>query len=146
MCRGEFSEAIATARQATLMYHQNGEKSSYPLLIAYFSSLEQGDVSGANRTLSYALKNLEQNGKWPSPVFAYAAGKIDVSELISWVTNSAEETEAHTYIGLKLRADGTPDAARRHLEWVATSGDTRVFEYTLARVMNSSKEVALLTR
>ena len=146
MCRGEFPEAVSTAKQATLMYQQNGEVSTYPLLIAYFSSLEAGDIGEARRTLSYAMKNLKPNGNWPTPVFNYIAGRIDAPELISWVTNTAEETEAHTYIGLKLRSDGMPAEAQEHLEWVASKGDERVFEYTLARALKSESEIALMVR
>lgn len=144
MCRGEFPEAVKTARQATLMYGQNGENASYPLLIAYFSSLESGDRLEANRTLNYALKNKPAADAWPAPVFDYLVEQIDAAELISWVTNSAEETEARTYIGLKLRADGMAEAAKPHLDWVVSSGDVRVFEHTLARSLELRGEVALL--
>ena len=71
-------------------------------MIAYFSYHESGDAKNALRTLQYANKNKPVN-KWPAPVIDFLSEKIDESDLISFVTNSAKETEAHTYIGLYLR-------------------------------------------
>jgi tetratricopeptide (TPR) repeat protein len=144
MCRGEFSESVQAAKQATLIYQQNGESPAYPLLIAYFSSIETGDLAGTARTLRYAIKNRPTNQRWPAPVFDFLAGRIEQNQLLSFVTDKAQETEAHTYIGLHLRAEGDPDAAKKHLDWVANKGDPRVFEYSLARSLSlGSEEVAL---
>ncbi len=143
MCRGEFPEAAESAKTAMLMYQREGETSLYPLLIAYFSYLEAGDEANAARSLRYALNNAE-NGEWPTPVLAYLAGEIDIPGLISFVSNRAEETEARTYIGLKLRADGRFSNAARQLDWVSERGDPRVFEYTLARTLGRAKGVALV--
>ncbi|MEM1223388.1 MAG: tetratricopeptide repeat protein [Verrucomicrobiota bacterium] len=142
MCRGEFNEAAETAKTATLMYNREGEKSLYPLLIAYFSYLEAGNVEDAKRTLNYAIKN-NSGRKWPAPVINYLAGRIDAKTLIGFVTELAEETEAHTYIGLYLRAQGDLEKSEKHLEWVRLKGDSRVFEYTLARALNLRNRVAL---
>jgi len=143
MCRGEFSDAVTSAKKATLMYHKKSENSAYPLLIAYFAYLETGDLRNARTTLRYAVQNKPLN-RWPAPVIDYLADTITAAELISFVTNTSEETEAHTYIGLKLRASASPDTAKEHLEWVARHGDPRVFEYTLARALNLQDSVALL--
>jgi tetratricopeptide (TPR) repeat protein len=143
MCRGEFSEAAAAAKIATLMYNKKGENSAYPLLIAYFAYLEAEDQSNAQASLNYAVRNKPLNA-WPSPVIDYLAGNIVASELIGCVQDSAQETEAHTYIGLKLRDQGDESAAKKHLEWVARNGDRRVFEYTLARALNLQDSLALL--
>jgi tetratricopeptide (TPR) repeat protein len=143
MCRGQWQEAAQSAKQATLMYHKSRENSAYPLLIAYFSYLETGDQQNAQTTLRYASENKPLN-QWPSPVVDYLQGKLSEPELISYVTNTTQETEAHTYIGLKLRNDGRLDDAKQHLSWVAQNGDPRVFEYTLARVLNLREGVALL--
>jgi tetratricopeptide (TPR) repeat protein len=144
LCRGDFSEAARSAKQATLMYNQNGETASYPLLIAYFSQLEEGKKEEARRTLNYAQNNKPANGAWPTPIFEYLVGQITGPDLISFVTNTAEETEAHTYIGLNLRSQGKEDEAQPHLNWVASKGDERVFEHTLARTLQAPKKVALL--
>lgn len=143
MCQGQFQEAAKSAKQATLMYHRNKESSAYPLLIAYFSYLETGDLRNAQTTLRYAAENKPLN-QWPSPVVDYLQGTITQNELISYVSDTTQETEAHTYIGLKLRGDGQLDSARKHLSWVAQHGDPRVFEYTLARVLNLREGVALI--
>ena len=145
MCRGEFSDAAESAKRATLMYGRKGESSVYPLLIAYFAYHESGDARNALRTLQYANKNKPVN-KWPAPVIDYVSERIDESELISFITNSAEETEAHTYIGLYLRLLGETDEANQHLQWVSRNGDSQVFEYTLARAINLQTNVALLDR
>ncbi|MEM8867799.1 MAG: tetratricopeptide repeat protein [Verrucomicrobiota bacterium] len=142
MCRGEFTEAAETAKTATIMYHREGEKPIYPLLIAYFSYLESADMEKAKKTLTYIVKNTPGR-KWPAPVVDYLAGRIDAHNLIGFVTNRAEETEAHTYIGLVLRAAGRFDQSEKHLDWVRNKGDTRVFEYTLARALNLRTSVAL---
>ena len=143
MCRGEFLGAATAAKIATLMYNKKGESSAYPLLIAYFAYLEADDQGNAQASLDYALRNKPLN-VWPSPVIDYLAGSSTASELIGYVQNSAQETEAHTYIGLKLRTAGDEAAAKKHLEWVARNGDKRVFEYTLARALKFQDSVVLL--
>lgn len=143
-CRGDYALATSSAKQATLMYHQNGETASYPLLIAYFSQLEDGKPEAARRTLNYALNNKLAKEAWPSPVFDYAAGHLNATALISHVTNIAQETEAHTYIGLHLRSEGKPEKAQAHLDWVVAKGDSSVFEQTLARTLHIPEKVALL--
>jgi tetratricopeptide (TPR) repeat protein len=145
MCRGEFTDAAESAKKASLMYSQKGEVSAYPLLIAYFSYHESGDAKNALRTLNYANKNKPVN-QWPAPVIDFLSEKIDESDLISFVTNSAEETEAHTYIGLYLRLLGETDEASQHLKWVSRYGDPQVFEYTLARAINLQNSVAAVVR
>lgn len=142
LCRGDYAEAAQSAKQATLMYHQNGETAAYPLLIAYFSQLEAGQRGEAKRTLSYARNNKPANGAWPTPVFEFLLGQRSATDLISFVTDTAQETEAHTYIGLHLRSQDQLDAARPHLEWAARKGDERVFEHTLARTLQAPGKVA----
>jgi hypothetical protein len=127
------------------MYGRKGENSVYPLLIAYFAYLESGDLENAQRTLAYAEKNRPLN-KWPSPVIDYLGGKIPQNDLISFVMDTAQETEAHTYIGLKLRIENQLTASAQHLDWVSNHGDTRVFEYTLARAFNLRNSVAVLAQ
>ncbi|MBT64853.1 MAG: hypothetical protein CML13_16770 [Puniceicoccaceae bacterium] len=143
MCRGDFSQAALSAKTATLMYNKKNESSVYPQLIAYFSYLETGEVQQAQNSLKYAVQNKPLN-HWPAPVVDYLNDSIDAAELISYVMDTAQETEAHTYIGLKLRANHQPEQAKPHFEWVARHGDTRVFEYTLARVLTLHDSVALL--
>lgn len=142
MCRGEFTEAAVSAKTATLMYNREGHTTSYPLLIAYFSYLESGDPNNAKRSLHYAIKNHKPN-QWPAPVLGYLNGQLNEAELISYVTDSAEETEAHTYIGLRLRNEGNEVEAIKHLSWVSRNGDPRVFEYTVARAINLQTSVAV---
>lgn len=139
-CRGEHEAAARAAKQATLMYHHNGENAAYPLLIAYFSQLEAGFADEARRTLQYALKNKPANNAWPSPIFDYLTGNLSRVDLISHVTNTAEETEAHTYIGLRLRSGGADKEAEPHFDWVALKGNKQVFEYTLARTLHSQNK------
>jgi len=145
MCRGEFSDAAESAKKASLMYNRKGETSAYPLLIAYFAYHESGDAQNALRTLSYANKNKPVN-QWPAPVIDYLSEKIGEDDLISFVTSPAEETEAHTYIGLYLRLLGETEAADQHLKWVSQNGNSQVFEYTLARALNLQNNVASTTR
>ena len=143
MCRGEFRKAAEAAKTASLMYDRKGKPSLYPLLIAYFSHIEAGDEANARRALDYAEANRNEN-RWPAPAIDYLRGEIDEAELISHVTSTAEETEAHTYIGLHLR--NQPDraeAAQRHLDWVRRAGDPEVFEYTLARSIDLPDRVAV---
>lgn len=144
MCRAEFIKAAESAKTSLLMYNREGESTLYPLLIAYFAYLESGDDANARRSLAYAIKN--RSNAWPTPVVDYLANRIDASQLISYVTNTAEETEAHTYIGLHLKAAGDIEASTRHLNWVARQGDPRVFEYTLARSLKLQSSVAYLER
>ncbi|MEN8662163.1 MAG: tetratricopeptide repeat protein [Lentimonas sp.] len=143
MCRGEFKQAAATAKTATLMYGRKGETSIYPLLIAYFAYLETDDSESAQRTLTFAQKNRPVN-QWPAPIVDYLSNKIDEDSLISFVMDSAQETEAHTYIGLKLRQEQQFEAAENHLNWVSAHGDPRVFEQSLARTFQLRNSVAIL--
>lgn len=144
MCRGEYSDAVASAKTATLMYNKKRESSAYPLLIAYFAYIETGDLQNAQTTLRYAVQNSPLK-IWPAPVIDYLAGNLSESDLISSVTNTAEETEAHTYIGLHHRSKDEVDKAMLHLDWVARNGDPRVFEYTLSRALQIQDSVALFT-
>lgn len=134
MCLGEFKKAAESAKQASLMYDRKGETSLYPLLIAFFSYHESGDSENALRTLQYASTGKSGN-RWPAPVIDYLNNRINEAELISFVSNLAEETEAHTYIGLHLRLLGETEKSTSHLNWVSTHGDPQVFEYTLARAL-----------
>jgi tetratricopeptide (TPR) repeat protein len=143
-CQRDYSLAATAAKQATLMYNQNGEVAAYPLLIAYFSQLQEGKAVDARRTLNYALNNKPANNAWPTPIFEYLAGRLAATDLISFVTDTAQETEAHTYIGLNLRSQGELERAQMHLSWVASKGDQRVFEHTLARSLQRPEKVALL--
>jgi len=143
-CQRDYSQASTAAKQATLMYNQNGETAAYPLLIAYFSQLEEGKADHARRTLNYALNNKPANNAWPTPIFEYLSGRLSATDLISFVMDSAQETEAHTYIGLNLRSQGELERAKLHLNWVASKGDQRVFEHTLARSLQTPEKVALL--
>ena len=79
---------------------------------------------------------------WPQPVVAYLAGKIDAAEMISYVTSLSEETEAHTYIGLKHKISGTWKTAKLHFDWVIRSGDSSIFEHTLVRSISLHKNIA----
>ncbi|MGB0744772.1 MAG: tetratricopeptide repeat protein, partial [Opitutales bacterium] len=144
LCRGDYREAASTAKQATLMYNQNGETAIYPLLIAYFSQLEVGKMDEAARTLKYALANKPANNAWPTPVIEFLSGQLSEPQLISYVKDQAQETEAHTYIGLQKRSQGSLEAAEPHLDWAARKGDKRVFEHTLSRTLLASNKVALL--
>ncbi len=144
MCRGEYSDAVASAKTATLMYNKKRESSAYPLLIAYFAYIETGDLQNAQTTLRYAVQNKPLK-IWPAPVIDYLVGNLSESDLISSVTNTAEETEAHTYIGLHHRSKDEIDKAMLHLDWVARNGDPRVFEYTLSRALQIQDSVALFT-
>ncbi len=145
-CQGEYAQATTAAKQATLMYHQNSQPAAYPLLIAYFSQLEAGKPDEARRTLKYAQRNRPAEDAWPAPVFDYLDGRLSAAELISFVTDTAQETEAHSYIGLHLRSQGKLEQAQPHLSWVVSRGDKRVFEYTLARTLHTQDKVALLER
>lgn len=143
MCRGEFADAVLSAKQATFMYNKSEQISIYPPLIEYFAYLESDDHANAKISLRYANQNKPVN-RWPSPVVDYLQDLIGASKLISFVTNTAQETEAHTYIGLKLRSAGLSKGINKHLDWVSRHGDRRVFEYNLAHVMNLKDRVALL--
>ena len=144
MCRGEFVEAAEWAKKALLAYNYKNETPLYPLLIAYFSYHESGDGKNALRTLQYASRNKTSN-QWPAPVIDYLNGKIYEAELISFVSNLAEETEAHTYIGLQMRLLGKTEEANRHLNWVSRNGDSQVFEYTLSKVLAPKEGVVTYT-
>lgn len=142
MCQGDFSRAAQSAKQATIMYQRSQESSVYPLLIAYFSYLEVDDTKSAMATLRYAQQNRPAE-QWPSPVIDYLSGEITAADLISFVVDSAQETEAHAYIGLHLRSAGDHEAGDRHLAWVARSGNPSVFEFNVARAIHMRSGVAL---
>lgn len=145
LCRGEYTEASKQAKTATLMYHQKGQSAAYPLLIAYFAHLADGKNAHALQTLRYAIQNKSSANIWPSPVFDYLARNIGSAELISFVADKSQETEAHTYIGLHLQSSGKPTEANAHFDWVSSRGDNGVFEYTLAKsLLTANRATALL--
>jgi tetratricopeptide (TPR) repeat protein len=143
MCRGDYGDAVRSARTATMMYQRSSEASLYPFLIAYFAHLEQGEHDRARATLGYAAGQ-RSSGEWPGPVIDYLRGAMSDAELISYVRDSAQETEAHTYIGLNYRHRDDMVRAKRHLDWVARYGDRRVFETALARSIRLQPGVARL--
>ena len=143
LCSGKYNQATEAAQKASLIYGQNGKSAVYPLLIAYFSYLKANDINSAGRTLAYMLLNMS-NYKWPQPVVLYLSGKIPAAELISFVTNLSQETEAHTYIGMKLNIEGKLEDSKRHLEWVSRKGDSQLFQYTVAKVLNLQNNVVIL--
>ena len=143
MCRGEYAEAIRSAKTAMLIYNKKREGSIYPVLIAYFAYLESGDKTNAKKTLYYAFENKPVN-RWPEPIVDYLAGVSNRAQLISCVSNKIEETEAHAYIGLHNRILGNPVTAKKHLDWVIKNGESRIFEYTLSRALNLQESVALI--
>ena len=142
MCQGAYAEAAEAAKQASLMYSRRQEATLYPLLVSYFAYLAAGDMENAVRTLNYALAD-DSAENWPAPIIKYAAGAFDADELISHVTSIAEETEAHTYIGLVKRFQGAQTPAINHFNWVARHGNSDVFEYSLAKSLSSNR-LALL--
>ena len=132
MCANKPSSAIQSAKESLLMYSQTDASSIYPTLIIYFCSLQLDEVQNAQRALRYAVKNYDPK-QWPAPVIDYLNDKIDRADLLSYVVNSAEETEAHVYIGLKMLHLNKHDQGRRHLLWAAEHGDAAVFEHGLAK-------------
>lgn len=145
MCANNAASAIQSAKESLLMYSQTDASSIYPTLIIYFCSLELNDLKNAQRALRYAVKN-HQPKQWPAPVIYYLNDSIDSCELLSCVLNSAEETEAHVYIGLRLLHENEPEQARLHLQWAAEYGDAAVFEYSLARSLVKSPPAILTTQ
>jgi tetratricopeptide (TPR) repeat protein len=134
MCANKKASAIQSAKESLLMYSQTDASSIYPTLIIYFCALELNDIKNAQRALRYAVKNHEPK-QWPAPVIYYLNDSIDSRELLSCVVNSAEETEAHVYIGLRLMHENQQDQALLHLQWAAEFGDAAVFEYSLAKCL-----------
>lgn len=145
MCANRAASAIQSAKDSLLMYSQTDASSIYPTLIIYFCALELNDLKNAQRALRYAVKNHEPK-QWPAPVIYYLNDSIDRRELLSFVVNSAEETEAHVYIGLRLLYQNNPDQARRHLQWAAEYGDPAVFEYSLARSLLNPLSASLASQ
>lgn len=145
MCANKTASAIESAKESLLMYSQTDASSIYPTLIIYFCALELNDIKNAQRALRYAVKNHEPK-QWPAPVIYYLNDSIDSRELLSCVVNSAEETEAHVYIGLRLLHENQPDQALLHLQWAAEFGDAAVFEYSLAKCLVKPQSSSLTTQ
>ena len=107
------------------MYSREGETSLYPVLIAYLASFVR-DMENASRALEYARKTVVT----PGPALSdYYAGSMTAAEMISCVTNRAEETEAHILYWPEIafargRGCRIPPFG---LGW--PTGDPRVFEY-----------------
>jgi len=142
LCRGEHEKTVEAARTASEMYQRSDRTNLYPQLIAYFAHKGLNQHQAARQALAYA-RDAARSNEWPYPVLEYLRGAIDADELISFVSDPTEETEAHAYIGLNARASGNPEKARRHLAWVAEQGDPRVFEYTLAKTIVAPGRLAL---
>ena len=86
----------------------------------------------AREILEEAAKKCDA-AAWPFPVIRHLRGELSEDELMSAAGDEAgRKTEARTYLGLRLLAEGKGAEARRHFEWVREYGHKRFFEYPLA--------------
>jgi lipoprotein NlpI len=69
---------------------------------------------------------------WLMAIVGFLEGKLTGDALIAKAKGDGQLTEAHAYAGIVASIDGDVVTARRHLEWVITSGRKEYTEYRLA--------------
>lgn len=107
------------------------DSSSYAMLAAAFTQrrLKRPDEVAAT------LKEIAAHRKpddWVMQICAFFEGKLTADALIAKAKGEGQLTEARAYAGIIASIDGDLETARRHLEWVRTSGRKDYTEYGLA--------------
>jgi hypothetical protein len=66
-------------------------------------------------------------------VLRYLQGQLDEAPFLRAARTVGEQTEARTYIGLKIALAGREDDALANFRWVAERGARTYLEYLLAK-------------
>jgi tetratricopeptide (TPR) repeat protein len=107
------------------------DSSSYAMLAAALTQrrLKRPDEAAAT------LKEIAAHRKpddWIMQIVAFFEGRLTADALIGKAKGDGLITEARAYAGIIASIDGDIETARRHLEWVRTSGRKDYTEYGLA--------------
>ncbi|HEX6972794.1 MAG TPA: tetratricopeptide repeat protein, partial [Vicinamibacterales bacterium] len=69
---------------------------------------------------------------WPAAVAEFLQGSLPADRLMARANTQAEQTDAHTYIGLRAMLAGHREEALAHFRWVKESGSTLELEFGVA--------------
>lgn len=96
--------------------------------VAYSRSARPGDAAAI-------LDRVRQSAgaaSWPAAVAEFLQGSLPADRLMARANTQAEQTDAHTYIGLRAMLAGHREEALAHFRWVKESGSTLELEFGVA--------------
>ena len=151
MCQGNYESALSHANKAIILLDENNAAIVYMQILAYFAMAELESKNNKEITLKsipsaknklpfpfpFQTQSQSQSqfdkSEWPYPILHYLKGDLTNRDLLSFVENSEQEIQAHTYIGLNKRFLKDNDASVKHLIWVQEARFPQSFEVILAK-------------
>lgn len=151
MCQGNYESALSHANKAIILLDENNAAIVYMQILAYFAMAELESKNNKEITLKsipsaknklpfpfpFQTQSQSQSqfdkSEWPYPILHYLKGDLTNRDLLSFVENSEQEIQAHTYIGLNKRFLKDNDASVKHLIWVQEATFPQSFEVILAK-------------
>ena len=107
------------------------DSSSYAMLGAALTQRRlkrPGDAAATLKEIAAHRKPVD----WVMQIAAFFEGRLTADALIAKAKGDGQLTEARAYAGIIASIDGDVETAKKHLEWVRTSGRKDYTEYRLA--------------
>jgi tetratricopeptide (TPR) repeat protein len=123
--------AISDAVNYVRLQGWQDDSSSYAMLAAAITQRRQGKTADAAATLKEIASHRKPDD-WLMQLVAFFEGRLTGDALIAKAKGDGQLTEARAYVGILANVAGDRETARRHLEWVKTSGRRDFTEYRLA--------------
>ena len=97
------------------------DASSYAMLAAAFTQRRLKKPGDAAATLKEIASHRKADD-WVMAIVKFMGGTLTGDALIAKAKGDGQLTEARAYVGIVASIDGDVATAKRHLEWVTTSG------------------------
>ncbi len=105
--------------------------SMYAVLLGYFSARRTGQTNSAKALLKEAAARCDTSA-WPFTIIKYLLGKTGETRIWKDATDNDKMTEAYSYFGLSLLAEGRTAEAGAYFRWVKDHGNPEFFEFSSA--------------
>ena len=128
--QGHYSAALRGADIAA-RDRRSPDSVAYNRFIGAVAYALGGEVEAARQNLLQAGMP-DGAGRWVHAVFEFLTARIDAAALLARAKGKDELTEARTYAGLVLLAEGKSGEASEQFSWVALHGSRNVSEYYVA--------------
>jgi tetratricopeptide (TPR) repeat protein len=123
--------AISDAVNFVRLQGWQDDSSSYAMLAAAITQRRRGKTADAVATLKEIASHRKADD-WLMQLVAFLEGRLTGDALIGKAKGDGQVTEARAYVGILANIAGDRETAKRHLEWVKTSGRRDFTEYRLA--------------
>ncbi len=125
------AQAVADLNKHHNLVNPNEAHQRYDVIFCSIALKRLGKDKEAKQSLVNYEKDMPKD-KWPYPVIQYLAGQISADALLALAKNTNQMTEANTYIGANLSAQGKKAEAKKNFLWVKDHGNRVFSEYQLA--------------